>query len=91
MVGDKIDRETALNFYYEAGGARISDYRIRYFEAFNTIKLLVASLSAAAITEYDPESVLAWCDMGLLYRVIGTGVEPKIQAAEAVKPAPAKP
>lgn len=86
-VGGKIDRQTALDYYYQAGGAPISEYRMRYFEVFNTIKILTASLSSAAIFEYEPDASLAWCDMGLLYRGIDMGIEAKIKAAESVKPA----
>jgi aminoglycoside phosphotransferase (APT) family kinase protein len=84
-VGGKIDCETALAYYYDAGGSPIGEYRIRYFQAFNAIKLLTASMSSSAIFEYDPNSAFAWCDMGILYRGLGTDVESKIQAAERAK------
>ena len=79
----KIDRDQAIAWYKEAGGSDISEYRLRYFDAFNNMKTLVAPPSAAAMFEQQAETPLYWAVMPLLYGAVSRGVEDKIAAAEA--------
>lgn len=80
-----IDRSKAIAWYREAGGDEISEYRLRYFDAFNNIKPVIASLSAGAMFEHQSGTPLQWCLMPLLYGAVGRDVEEKISAAETAK------
>jgi aminoglycoside phosphotransferase (APT) family kinase protein len=81
----KIDRAKAVQWYRDAGGDEISEYRLRYFDAFNNMKTLVGPLSAAALYENEPQAPLRWCVLPLLYGSVSRNVEKKILAAEAVR------
>ena len=80
----KIDRSKAIAWYREAGGDEISEYRLRYFDAFNNIKMLVGPMSAAAMFEYEEQTPLRWLVLPLLYGSVSRAVEDKIAAAETV-------
>jgi aminoglycoside phosphotransferase (APT) family kinase protein len=78
----KIDRKLAIEWYREAGGDDISEYRLHFFDAFNNMKTLVGPLSAAALFEHQAEAPLRWCVLPLLYGAVSRGVEEKISAVE---------
>jgi aminoglycoside phosphotransferase (APT) family kinase protein len=83
-----IDRNKAIAWYREAGGDEISEYRLRYFDAFNNIKPIIASLSAGTMFELQPGTPLEWCLLPLQFCAVSRDVEEKIAAAEAAKSGP---
>ncbi|MFA5525064.1 MAG: phosphotransferase family protein [Tissierellales bacterium] len=45
-AGDQLDEEAFLKLYYQAGGPLISEYRLRYFDVFQCVKMSIAPLAA---------------------------------------------
>jgi aminoglycoside phosphotransferase (APT) family kinase protein len=85
-VGAQADRAQALAWYEEAAGYRISEYRLRYFDVFNMIKIIMGSTMAAAMYEGNPDAEIEWCILAFRYiaSVAGT-VQEKIKLAEACR------
>jgi aminoglycoside phosphotransferase (APT) family kinase protein len=49
----KVDREEAIRWYEEAGGQRIDEFRLRYFELFSLLKVFIACLASNALYMSD--------------------------------------
>jgi aminoglycoside phosphotransferase (APT) family kinase protein len=85
-VGAQADRAQALAWYEEAAGYRISDYRLRYFDVFNMIKIIMGSTMAAAMYEGNPDAEIEWCILAFRYIASVAGmVQEKIKLAEACR------
>ena len=83
----KISGDKALAWYHEFTGWRISEYRLRYFEVFNCLKVLTGANSVNPMFEALTHASIEWCNLPLRWApFISAQVESKIAAAEAAKP-----
>ncbi len=82
----KIDGTLALRWYQELTGRKVSEYRLRYYDVFSTMKVMVGASCAAALYEATPGAAIEWCNIPLLWApMMAATVEAKIAAAEAVR------
>ncbi|WP_285021526.1 phosphotransferase family protein [Novosphingobium sp. fls2-241-R2A-195] len=85
-AGSAIDREDAVALYEELSGNRISRFRMAYFDVLSVGKVLVSTLSAAAMYQETEPALIDWMQMPLrghgAYQAL---TETRIAAAEAVR------
>lgn len=85
-AGTAIDREAALAQYQEMSGNRITRFRMAYFDVLSIGKVLVSTLSAAAMYQHTEPALIDWMQMPLRgHGAYQSMVEMKIAAAEAVR------
>ena len=83
----KISAAQALDWYEEFTGWRIHEYRLRYFDVFNCLKVLTGAMSACPMFETLENASIEWCNIPLRWAPFSAAqVEGLISAAEAVKP-----
>lgn len=85
-AGSAIDREEAVALYEALSGNRISRFRMAYFDVLSIGKVLVSTLSAAAMYQETEPALIDWMQMPLrghgAYQAL---TETRIAAAEAVR------
>ena len=82
----QITDAKALAWYQEFTGWKISEFRLRYYDVFNCLKILTGAMSVGPMFETLENSSIEWCNIPLRWAPFSTGlVEGKIKAAEAVK------
>jgi hypothetical protein len=79
-------REQLLRWYREAGGADVSEYRLRYFEVFHCIKVVIAALVSLQRIDEHPEGNLNLGVFGLQYlHFVGAALNTLIARAESAR------
>lgn len=84
-LGARADRSQLLSWYHETAPAPISEERLRYFDAYNALKLVMSSAYTAALYETVPRAAIEWCN--LAFFIAGRGaamMHGAIAAAEAL-------
>jgi aminoglycoside phosphotransferase (APT) family kinase protein len=82
----KINGPLALRWYQEFTGRRVSEYRLRYYDVFSTMKVMVGASCAAALYQATPDAAIEWCNIPFLWApLMASTVAAKIAAAEAVR------
>lgn len=85
-AGAAIDRNAALAQYQEISGNRITRFRMAYFDVLSIGKVLVSTLSAAAMYQHTEPALVDWMQMPLRgHGAYQSMVEMKIAAAKAVR------
>ncbi|VWX50207.1 phosphotransferase family protein [Novosphingobium sp. 9U] len=85
-AGSAIDREQALARYQALSGNRISRYRLAYFDVMSVAKVLVSTLSAAAMYQRTEPALIDWLQMPLLsHGLYQPLVEARIAQADALR------
>ena len=64
-LGPDVDRQQALAWYREAGGATISRNRLRFFDVYNMMKVASSGAFSAGLLEEDGNAALEWCALAL--------------------------
>lgn len=79
-------REQIMAWYNEAGGAPISDYRLRYYDVYHTYKVIISALVSLQRVQEDPRASLTLAVFGLQYMApMADKLEEQIEAAEAAR------
>lgn len=82
-LGPAAKREQLIAWYEAASGRKISEARLRYFDVYNALKVLLAGCHAAALFEHDPRAGMEWCSLALFIFLYGAApLQDKIAAAE---------
>jgi aminoglycoside phosphotransferase (APT) family kinase protein len=77
-----------LGWYHDAGGPHMSEWRLRYFDVYMAMKIVVSAQVSLQRVQESPENNLHLAVFGLRYLyMIGSRLGTLIAAAEAVKPA----
>ncbi|MGE4431522.1 MAG: phosphotransferase family protein [Sphingobium sp.] len=63
-LGARADRETMIGWYEDRAGVAICRSAMRYFDAYNTIKMTMGSAFASALVEHDRQASIEWCHVG---------------------------
>ena len=80
-----VDAETLLGYYCEAGGDPVSEFRLRYFDVFNCIRMPVACLAALRVLDRQVDNIqTAMFGLKFMHHNTSRLVE-CIQKAESVK------
>ncbi|HLY55824.1 MAG TPA: phosphotransferase family protein, partial [Stellaceae bacterium] len=66
-VAGVVDRPTLMRWYEEAGGQKISAYRLRYFDVLNCLKGPIVGYGSLNLAERHPTSDIKVCLVGLQY------------------------
>ena len=83
----RLSMQDALDWYEEFTGWRISEYRLRYFTVFNSLKILTGANCVGPMFETLPQASIEWCNIPFRWAPFSASqVEAQIVAAEAVKP-----
>lgn len=62
---NEVSRDEILRMYRELGGRPISEYRLRYFEVYTCVKMIIAALVSLRRVDERPEGGLAAAVFGL--------------------------
>jgi aminoglycoside phosphotransferase (APT) family kinase protein len=85
-VGDKIDRSRFMQMYHEAGGPPISDYRLRYFDAYGAMFATIGAQATLARLDRFEQANVAWSLFGLQFtHHYASSLPGLIERAEAVR------
>jgi len=84
--GGQVDYAKALDWYEEFTGHRISAYRIRYYDVFGCLKVMVSNTSTESMYEAYEEASVTWLNLPFRFAVYGSStVEERIRIAESVR------
>lgn len=85
-IAHLYDHETILRWYHEAGGPQVSEYRLRYFDAYMAMKIIVSAQVSIQRVQESPESNLRLGVFGIRFlHMIGSRVHTLIALAEAAR------
>ena len=85
-TANQASREQILEWYREAGGPEISEYRLRYFDVYQAMKLIVSAQTCLQRVEEQAESSIHLAVFGLQYLYyIGQKLNDLIKVAEDAK------
>jgi len=85
--GDLFREEDLLRHYVAAGGAPIDRYRLRYFDVYQCMKMIVACLAALSQVERWESVGITHAVFGLRYLTFSAKrMNALIDAAEAARP-----
>ena len=82
----QVDREQMINWYEEAGGPHIGEFRMRYFEVFHVVKVLTACFASNALYAAHDTARNDWIPLmlKLAYQPL-EALKASLEAAEAAK------
>ncbi|MET0986901.1 MAG: phosphotransferase family protein [Steroidobacteraceae bacterium] len=80
-----VAREDILAWYHRAGGAPISEYRLRYFDVFTLLKFTVGTLAMAALVQADARASILHAEGAVLWWAHLPDIETRIRHAEAAR------
>lgn len=87
-VSGMFPYEQILDWYHEAGGPRVTPWRLRYFDVYMAMKIVVAAQVSLQRVEETPEGSLHLAVFGLSFlHPIGSRLPELIAMAEAAKSA----
>lgn len=82
-----IDRDDFLRWYREAGGQAVSEYRLRYFDVYHSVKMAICALAVLRRVEDHREAPIPLAVFGLQYlHYITSRMTALIRLAEEVRP-----
>ncbi|RYE59921.1 MAG: phosphotransferase family protein, partial [Hyphomicrobiales bacterium] len=85
-LGPTVNRDDLIAWYEAASGRKISIARLRYFDVYNALKVLLAGCHASALFEHDPRAGMEWCSLALFIFLYGAApLQDKIAAAESAE------
>ena len=85
-TSSQASREQILAWYLEAGGPDISEYRLRYYDVYHCIKMVIAAQVSSQRVEEDPEGSIHLAVYGLQYLYyVGKKLNELISLAEQAK------
>jgi aminoglycoside phosphotransferase (APT) family kinase protein len=83
-LDDRADRQKMLAWYAAAGGQRVSEYRLRYFEVYNAIKFIMGGAFSSALFQFDTRASIDWCNVALFApQHVASTLQALITAAES--------
>lgn len=87
-TGDTIAREDFFAWYEEAGGKPVSEYRLRYFDVYHSVKMAICALAVLRRIEENRGAAIALAVFGLQYlHYITSRLSGLIRLAENARPA----
>jgi aminoglycoside phosphotransferase (APT) family kinase protein len=82
----QADRSHLLDLYVAAGGQRIPEFRLKYFDVFRSLKYAVVCPTALTLFEAYRAVDVAACQLGLLYPYYGSSeLNQHINAADKAR------
>jgi aminoglycoside phosphotransferase (APT) family kinase protein len=66
-TGDVIAREDFFRWYEQAGGRPVSEYRLRYFDVYHSVKMAICALAVLRRIEENRGAAIALAVFGLQY------------------------
>jgi aminoglycoside phosphotransferase (APT) family kinase protein len=85
-TADAVDRDQFLHHYKEAGGKPFSEYRLRYFDVLNCLKLPLCYIASVAALNRYPDSIrLAVFALRYVHHGASRMID-AIKRAEEIKP-----
>ena len=67
LMHGQADPEKILNYYQEATGNTISEYRLRYFDVYNLMKIYSSCVYTAAMFQKEKHAQVEWSLLALPY------------------------
>jgi aminoglycoside phosphotransferase (APT) family kinase protein len=87
-IAHLYDHQTILGWYHAAGGPPVSEYRLRYFDVYMTMKIIVSAQVSIQRVQENPESNLRLGVFGIRFlHMIGSRLQGLIALAEAARDA----
>ena len=84
--GGSVDYGKAIDAYEEFTGHRISEYRLRYYDVFGCLKIMVSGGVVESMYEAFEQASVTWLNISLRFGSYGTGsLEERIRIAEAAR------
>lgn len=71
-LAGRVDRAKAIGWYEARLGRSIPEASLRYFDVYNTIKLVMGGGYAGALVEHDASAALGWCYLN--FHIVGAGI-----------------
>jgi aminoglycoside phosphotransferase (APT) family kinase protein len=85
-VSHLFEYETILHWYHEAGGPKVSEWRLRYFDVYMAMKIIVSGQVSLQRVEETPVNNLKLAVFGLRYlHLVGSRIFELIRLAEEAR------
>lgn len=85
-IAHLYDHGTILGWYHEAGGPPVSEWRLRYFDVYMAMKIIVSAQVSLQRVEENPDGNLRLAVFGLRYlHMVGSRLMDLIHLADTAK------